>query len=89
MNRKEFISAVAKKTMTEARVSQPFVEAVLETIIESCKNNDPVAVVGFGSFSVVSKKEREGINPKTGEKIMIPAKKTVKFKPGKDFLEKL
>ena len=53
------------------------------------QKGDRVALIGFGTFKVASRKARMGVNPKTGEKIKIKASKTVKFSVGKDLKSKL
>jgi DNA-binding protein HU-beta len=58
------------------------VTAVLEGIIQGVKNDGDVQIIGFGTFSVVQRAARTGVNPKTKEKIKIPASKAVKFKAG-------
>ncbi|HIJ77296.1 MAG TPA: HU family DNA-binding protein, partial [Deltaproteobacteria bacterium] len=50
---------------------------------------DKITLVGFGTFSVGTRAQREGRNPRTGEKIKIPASKVVKFKAGKTLSEKV
>jgi DNA-binding protein HU-beta len=50
---------------------------------------DKITLVGFGAFSVGERSQREGRNPRTGEKIKIPASKVVKFKAGKTLSEKV
>ena len=59
-------------------------DATLTSIADALKNDDKVALVGFGTFSVTEKAARTGINPRTKEKIEIPARKVVKFKAGAD-----
>ncbi len=56
-------------------------ETTLESIEQALANDDKVQLIGFGTFSVVEKEARTGINPQTKEKIQIPARKVVKFKP--------
>jgi len=56
--------------------------ATLAAIQKSLKKGDDVTLVGFGSFKVVKKAARKGINPRTKEQIKIAAKKVVKFKAG-------
>jgi DNA-binding protein HU-beta len=53
------------------------------------KRNSKVTLVGFGTFSNVYRKTRQGRNPQTGEKIKIKGKNVVKFKPGKALREKI
>lgn len=60
------------------------VEAMIESITSALKADDKVALIGFGTFSVSERPERQGINPATKETITIPAKKVVKFKAGAD-----
>ena len=55
---------------------------MLDSIAGALKNEDKVALLGFGTFSVNERPAREGINPATKQKIQIPAKKVVKFKAG-------
>jgi len=59
------------------------VNAVFKAFEETLKAGDKVAIVNFGSFQVVRRNAREGRNPQTGKPINIPAKKVVRFKPGK------
>ncbi|MFC1852133.1 HU family DNA-binding protein, partial [candidate division CSSED10-310 bacterium] len=56
-------------------------------ITGALKGGDKVTFVGFGSFSVVKRKAREGRNPRTGKKIKIPATKVPKFSAGKALKE--
>lgn len=60
-----------------------------EAIAGALENNDKVALIGFGTFSVSEKAARTGINPRTKETINIPARKVVKFKPGAEISNKL
>jgi len=65
------------------------VEAVIDGIKAGLKKGKTVQLVGFGTFKVVQRKARTGVNPKTGEKIKIKASKNVKFSAGKDLKSKL
>jgi DNA-binding protein HU-beta len=83
VNRNELVDAVAiaaglKKTEAEATV-----DAVFETITSALKAGDEVRVVGFGTFAVSARAASEGRNPRTGEKMAIPASKQPKFRAGK------
>ncbi len=82
MNKTELVSAVAKQAGLTNAQSKAAVDAVLDTIAGALKNEDKVALLGFGTFSVNERPAREGINPATKQKIQIPAKKVVKFKAG-------
>jgi DNA-binding protein HU-beta len=76
----EKIADQAKLTKVDADRA---VKAFISVVSDSLKNGIDVPLVGFGTFSVVDRAEREGRNPLTGEAITIAAKKVVKFKPGK------
>lgn len=85
MNKEQLIDKLAgdsKITKVAARaVLASFIEAVKKTV----KKGDRLGLVGFGTFSSGKRKARTGRNPQTGKPIKIAAKKTVKFKAGKDF----
>ena len=63
--------------------------AVIENIKGLVKKHKSLQLIGFGTFKVVNRKARTGINPKTGEKIKIKASKSVRLTPGKAFKESL
>lgn len=63
------------------------VEAVFDTITKSLAHGEEVAIAGFGTFRVVKRAARMGINPKTGERIQIAASIKPKFRAGKVFKE--
>lgn len=81
MNKREFIDALAVKTGATKKDTDIVVGAFLDTIQEGLMEDGKVAFAGFGSFEVVERGSRKGRNPQTGEEIVIPAKKAVKFKP--------
>ncbi|MBQ8736266.1 MAG: HU family DNA-binding protein [Bacteroidaceae bacterium] len=82
MNKNELVSAVAAKSGLSKVDAKKAVDGVVEAISEALKAGDSIALVGFGTFSVAERAERQGINPATKQTITIPAKKTVKFKGG-------
>lgn len=88
MNKAELVEYVAKQTDMTKRSSEDAVNATLAGIKKNVKKGG-VAIVGFGSFTVASRKGRMGRNPQTGEPIKIKPSKTVKFRPGKDFKKML
>ena len=61
--------------------AEALVDTVFDTMIESILNGDKVLISGFGTFKVNNRKERKGVSPKTKEAMIIPASKTVSFKP--------
>ena len=82
MNKSELVAAVAAEAGLTKVQAQKAVEATVNAIAGALKNGEKVQLVGFGTFSVVEKAAREGVNPATGAKIQIPAKKVAKFKAG-------
>mgnify|MGYP003303878500 FL=1 len=82
MNKMELVAAVAAEAGLTKAQAQKAVEATVNAIAGALKNGEKVQLVGFGTFSVVEKAAREGVNPATGAKIQIPAKKVAKFKAG-------
>lgn len=85
MNKNDLIAKVAKDTRLTKGEAGEVVEATLENIMSALGQGDEVRLVGFGTFSVSNRQASEGRNPRTGEKIMIPASKNPKFKAGKMF----
>lgn len=83
MNKKDLIqSASAHSGMSRAEIEKAL-NSIIECIGQNLKKGDPVILVGFGTFQVQERCARQGLNPATKEIIRIPAKKVVKFKPGK------
>ena len=82
MNKSELVAAVAAEAGLTKVQAQKAVEATVNAVAGALKNGEKVQLVGFGTFSVVEKAAREGVNPATGAKIQIPAKKVAKFKAG-------
>ena len=83
MNKTELIEAVATRSNTTKTQTTAMLNGLLEVIQETMANGSDVQLVGFGTFSVTERASREGRNPATGVTMTIPAKKVVKFKPGK------
>ncbi len=82
MNKTEFINAVAAKAGLSKVDGKKAVEAMIKTIQGEMKKGEKVSILGFGSFSVIKKAARRGVNPQTKKVINIPDRKVVKFKPG-------
>ena len=91
MNKAELASSVQKtlgKDISKA-AAEKALTAVIDSIASALKRGKNVQLIGFGTFKVVNRKARMGVNPKTGEKIKIKASKTVKFAVGKELKSKL
>ncbi len=83
MNKANVIDQMSKMTKLPKATVKECLEAFIATVGNALKQTKSVALTGFGTFSVMKRKARSGINPVTGKKMTIPAKKVPKFKPGK------
>ncbi len=83
MNKNDLVTAVAAGTGLAKADASRAVDSVFENIKEALRSRSEVRLVGFGTFRVVQRKARDGRNPRTGEKIRIPASNQPKFKAGK------
>ncbi|HEY8351838.1 MAG TPA: HU family DNA-binding protein [Sphingomonadales bacterium] len=83
MNKNDLIYDVAARTGLSKADASKAVGAVFDSIAESLKNDKDVRLVGFGTFTVATRKASKGRNPRTGDEIEIPASKQPKFKAGK------
>jgi nucleoid DNA-binding protein len=88
MNKGDLINEVAKVVSTK-KEAQAEIDCVFASIAKALKKNDPVTIVGFGTFKVSKRKARKGRNPKTGEEIKIKASKAPKFVASKAFKDAL
>lgn len=83
MNKTELVASVATKAELSKKDAEAAVTAVIDSITEALKDGEKVALVGFGTFDVKERAARTGLNPRTKEKIEIPASKIPGFKAGK------
>ena len=86
MNKTELINAIAEESGLSKVDSKKALNGFLTAVSKELKNGGKITLVGHGTYQIVEKAARKGINPKTKEPIQIPAKKSVKFKPGADFM---
>ncbi len=89
MNKSELVDLVAEKAGMSKKDSEKAIKAVLDSVTDGLVKGEKVQLVGFGTFEVRNRKEREGRNPATGEKIKIEALKVPAFKPGKALKDKV
>ncbi len=87
MNKNDLVATVAQSSELSKADSTKAVDAVINAIKGSLSTGTEVRLVGFGTFSVARRKASEGRNPRTGEKIQIPASNQPKFKAGKALKE--
>ena len=83
MNKNDLVSEVASSTGMSKADSAKAVEGVFDAISGALSSGGDVRIVGFGTFSVVNRKDTTGRNPRTGQAIQIPASKQPKFNAGK------
>lgn len=83
MNKNDLIAAVAETAGLSKSDATKAVDGVFDSIAASLKNGQEVRLVGFGTFTVAMRAATEGRNPRTGERITIPASKRPKFSAGK------
>lgn len=84
MNKTELTSKIAEGSGLSKVDAKKALEAAIEAITADLKAGNKVAILGFGTFAVSERPERQGINPRTKEAVTIAAKKVVKFKAGAD-----
>src|SRR3989338_5413567 len=82
MTKDQIIDAVAAKTGLSKKQTDEVVESVLDNITKALQKGEKVVFTGFGAFVISHRKARQGVNPKTGAKIQIPAMKAPKFRAG-------
>ncbi len=87
MNKTDLIKKVMEKADLQKKDADNAVTAVVDSIIEAVAAGEKVQIVGFGTFEQRLRKERTGVNPRSHEKLTIPASKVPAFKPGKAFKE--
>ena len=89
MNNKDFILELAQRTGYSAEDTQTMVNKVVETMGDSFQNNDSVLVPTFGTFEVKKKLERVMVNPSTGQRMLVPPKLVLTFKPNVNWKERI
>ncbi len=82
MNKTELINAIAAESGLTKKDSKAALEATLKAVTKALSDGEKVSLIGFGTFSVVNRAARQGVNPSTGKPIQIKAKNIAKFKPG-------
>ena len=87
MNKATLIERISNDTKLPKTECKDVVESFIRTIEKALRKNESVVLTGFGSYGVIKRKARTGINPSTGKKMNIPARKVPKFKAGKRLRE--
>lgn len=89
MNKAEMVNAIAQKADITKAQAAAALDQVISSIAVALRGGDKVTLVGFGTFSVVSRGARTGRNPRDNKPIKIAAKKVAKFKPGKKLADEV
>ena len=89
MTKAELVAEIANEVGIAKSMADKAVVGFVAAVSGALAGGDKITLVGFGTFSVMARSQREGRNPRTGEKITIPASKAVKFKAGKTLSEKI
>src|SRR5881397_2575784 len=84
MTKAELVDEVARVVQLTKKQAETIVNIVFDSIVDSLRSGQKIELRGFGSFRLRSRKSRKGRNPKTGEKVDVPAKKIPYFKMGKE-----
>ncbi len=87
MTKTEIVERIAKEIKVTKSTAAKAFEVVVGSVKDALQKGDKVSIVGFGTFSVATRKARKGRNPKTGQEIKIAAKKAPKFTAGKSLKE--
>ncbi|MEP6517438.1 HU family DNA-binding protein [Microcoleus vaginatus] len=87
MNKGELVELMAVKAETTPKAANALLDAFLDCVTQAVADGEKVTLVGFGSWEARDRKAREGRNPKTGDKMEIPATTVPAFSAGKQFKE--
>ncbi len=89
MNKGELVATIAQVQGITKVHAETALSSVLAQMSNAMENGEKVTLSGFGTFRVVERAEQKGRNPQTGESIVIPPHKVVKFKPGKNLFDRV
>ncbi|NPV51841.1 MAG: HU family DNA-binding protein [Candidatus Methanofastidiosum sp.] len=81
MNKAELIDVIAKKSGFTKKDSEKFLNTFIEVIFDAARKGESVRLPRFGTFKVVTRKERTARNPRTGELVKVPQTKLLRFSP--------
>ncbi len=89
MNKSDLVESIARSANISKSAAERGLNGMLQTMAGAIEEGERVTLVGFGSFSVIERAPRLGRNPKTGEEIPIPSRRSVRFRPGKKLVRNL
>ena len=90
MTKSELIESLFEKLSDSLskKDAELIVNIIFKEMSKALKEGDKIEIRGLGSFKIISRRSRVGRNPKSGEKVSVPEKKAVFFKPGKELKER-
>jgi DNA-binding protein HU-beta len=89
MNKNDLVESIARSAQISKVAAERGLNGMLQTMSRAIEGGERVTLAGFGSFSVIDRAPRLGRNPRTGEAIPIPSRRGVKFRPGKELVQKI
>jgi len=89
MNNRDFISELAKRTGHTAKDALSIMNTLTEEMTARWMDNDSITVMNFGSFEVKKKTERVSVSPTTGQRMLIPPKLVLTFRPSPQMKERI
>lgn len=87
MTKADLVARIAEEAGISKKAAASALDSVVEAVHEALKKGDKIRVADLGSFAVVKRQARKGVNPRTGVQIEIPASKAPKFSPSKALRE--
>jgi integration host factor subunit beta len=84
MTKADLIEEISRGVQMTQKDSEMIIETIFDSVVRALRRGDKVELRGFGSFRTRQRQPRVGRNPKTGERVEIPAKRVPHFKPGKE-----
>src|SRR2546422_5246674 len=84
MTKADLIEEVSRVVEMTRKESEVIVESIFDSIVKSLRNGDKIEIRGFGSFRTRQRQARIGRNPKSGDRVDVPAKRIPFFKPSKE-----
>jgi len=89
MNKNDLVASIMKSAKINRKAATLGLNGLLSSLSAAIKEGKRVSLSGFGSFSLVERAPRTGRNPRTGEKVPIPPRRVVKFRPGRELAVKI
>lgn len=89
MNKAELARQISHKMAVPHREAMRYIEALKDIFAETFQTDESIVIQNFGSFTLWKQTERPGRNPRTGQPVLITARKSIKFKPGQYLIDKL